>query len=193
MKKILHKVVLFFLSPKKAFKAEEKTKLNEAFKYSLIGLIVLGVLAAFITLALPEAFAEIELPLSVLWLAVFLTTVIIGFIGLVIKGLWFHLWAYLFGARKGVSQTIKVVLYSETPNYYLGWIPVFSIITGIWSLVLAVIGIKQLQKISTTRAIAAVVIAVIIPLVIFVAIVLWILSITAPLIGQAGIPNFNLL
>jgi len=168
-KKIFEKVKKYMLSPTKTFKAEKKTKLEDAFKYGLIGLAIYSLLNGLIFMAMPSA----TLPLAgvAAFIAIFVFLVIFGFIAMLIGSLWLHLWAYIFGARKGLKQTIKSIFYANTPNYYLGWIPFINILSGIWSLVLQVIGLVHLQKLSTMRAIGAVFIAIIIPLIILVAIV----------------------
>ena len=97
----------------------------------------------------------------------------VGFFGMLITALWYHLWAYIFGARQGYKNTIKALFFGSTPTYIFGWIPFVNIIAGIWSLVLLGIGLKKLQKLSTGRAIATVLVAVIIPLAIIGALVLW--------------------
>nr|WP_321352154.1 YIP1 family protein [uncultured Methanoregula sp.] len=74
---------------------------------------------------------------------------------------WIHLWVYLFGGRRGILQTFKAILYGDTPNLLLGWIPFIGIIFTLWSLVLGVLGIRELQEISTRNAVLAVTIAII--------------------------------
>jgi len=56
----------------------------------------------------------------------------------------------------------------------IGWIPVIGIIVGgIWALVLAILGIRELQQVSTGRAVGAVILASFILLVIIVLIASW--------------------
>jgi hypothetical protein len=68
---------------------------------------------------------------------------------------------FLLGGRKGINQTFKAILYGETPCLLLGWIPFIGIIFAFWSLVLGVLGIRELQEISTRCAVLAVAIAII--------------------------------
>lgn len=178
-KKLFKKIKGFLLSPSKAFKAEEKTKLGDTFKYALVGLVVMGLLSGLIAAFTGGAIAFV----SVLFMAI-----IGGTVAILIGGLWLHLWAYLFGAKKGVAQTIKIVAYANTPGYYLGWIPLINIVAGIWTIVLEVIGLTKLQKLSTGRAVGAVLIAIIIPLVIIVGVILWVLAVAAPFL-ETGFPT----
>ena len=75
-------------------------------------------------------------------------------------GGWLHIWVYLFGGRKGFAETVKALMYGSTPSMLISWIPVVgTIIGGIWSLILSILAVKELQEISTGRALAAVVIS----------------------------------
>jgi hypothetical protein len=88
---------------------------------------------------------------------------------------WLHLWVYVVGGRKGIMLTVNTVIYGSTPLLLLGWIPFLGIIFTLWSLVLGVLGIRELQEISTGKAIFAVAIAVIIPLFIVILLAAYLL------------------
>jgi hypothetical protein len=75
---------------------------------------------------------------------------------------------YLAGGRRGIMQTTAAIIYAATPGQLFSWIPLIGFIAVIWTLVLAVIGIRELQEISTGKAIVVIAIAVIIPLVIII-------------------------
>ena len=92
----------------------------------------------------------------------FVLILVVGIIAAFIGGLWTHIWVYLVGGRRGVAQTIKAVMYGSTPSFLLGFLP--------WALIVQVIGIRQLQELSTGRAILAVILAIIIPAIIIGAI-----------------------
>jgi len=66
----------------------------------------------------------------------------------------FHLWLMLFGA-KSYSKTYQILIYSTTPTYLLGWIPMISFFAAIYSMVLAIIGIKEMHNFSTGKAVLA--------------------------------------
>ena len=99
---------------------------------------------------------------------VFFLVLVGGFIFTLIGAAWVHLWAYLFGGRRGIMQTVNAIIYAGTPGQILGWIPLIGFIAGLWSLVLIVLGIRELQELSTGKAILAVAIAVIIPLAVII-------------------------
>jgi hypothetical protein len=71
---------------------------------------------------------------------------------------------YLFGGRRGIWQTLKAVMYGNTPYLLFGWIPLVGFLFTLWSLVLGIFGIQELQEISSLKAILAIALAVMIPL-----------------------------
>ncbi len=70
----------------------------------------------------------------------FFILMIYSVIFILLLSAWIHLWVYLFGGRKGIMQTFKAILYGDTPNLLLGWIPFIGIIFTLWSLVLGCTG-----------------------------------------------------
>ena len=101
---------------------------------------------------------------------VFIGAIVGGIIVIVIAGLWLHIWVYLVGGKKGVEQTLKALMYGATPSYLFGWIPVVSVLAGIWALIVEIIGIRQLHELSTGKAVLAVSIGIIVPAIILGAI-----------------------
>ena len=95
-----------------------------------------------------------------------------AFAGLFISGSWAHLFVRAFGGRKGYVNTIKVFAYGNTPVFLFGWIPFVGGLFWIWTLVLNIIGIRQLHEISTGRAVGAVLLGIL-TLVIVVALIVW--------------------
>ena len=97
--------------------------------------------------------------------SVFFGILAIGLIGAVVFGAWLHLWVYILGGRRGIWQTLKAVMYGDTPYLLFGWVPFIGFFFMLWSLLLGIIGIRELQEISSLKAIVAVALAVMIPLV----------------------------
>jgi hypothetical protein len=95
-----------------------------------------------------------------------------AFGGLFITGSWAHLFVRAFGGRKGYENTMKAFAYGNTPALMFGWIPLVGPALSIWALILDIIGIRQLQEISTGRAIGAVLLSIAALVVIVVLIVL---------------------
>jgi hypothetical protein len=176
----------FLFSPSETFDASKEDSLGDAFKYYVVILLVLAVLLAIIgavtfqliwgmvaTFLPPDApsLAEIGPLLAVLPVLLFVLLLVVGIIGAFIDGLWIHLWVYIVGGRKGIGQTIKAVLYGATPYCLLGWIPIVNVIAEIWKIIVTILGVRQLHELSTGKAVLAVVIAIAIPLIIYIAII----------------------
>ncbi|MEM3628628.1 MAG: YIP1 family protein [Candidatus Bathyarchaeia archaeon] len=111
--------------------------------------------------------------LGIMAVVMFISTIIGGLIGILIGSGWMHIWVYLCGGRKGVGQTIKAMAYGSTPSLLLGWVPFIGVIFGVWSMVVSIIGLRQLHEISTGRAVLAYLLgAIIIPLIVTLIILL---------------------
>ena len=138
--------------------------------YFVVLLVIESVLSAIIAMAGLNAFMLPGIPgmPKPSPAIVLIGGIVGGLIGTLIVSLWLHLWVFVMGGRKGLEMTIKSVLYSSTPSLLLGWIPLVSVIGAIWSLILGIYGIRELHEISTGRAIAAMIIAVVIPAIIFI-------------------------
>jgi len=92
---------------------------------------------------------------------------ILAVVFLFIGGIWLHIWVYIAGGRKSYMHTVKALAYGSTPVMIIGWIPIIGpFIGGIWSLVLEVLGVREMHQISTARAAIAVILAVMIPVII---------------------------
>jgi hypothetical protein len=188
MMKYIYKAIDFLKMPAKSFDSIKGVKLGEAFKFVLVVAIVFAVLNG-IAAGLMGTYASMMLPEmgAMLLPVVIIGAIVGGYIGVIIFltiwGLWLHLWAYIFGARKGLEQTMKAVYYGNSPAYLLGWIPLISIVFTLWSLVLEVIGLKRLQGMETGKAALAMIIAIVIPAAIaFVALA----TIIAPFLAGMG-------
>ena len=181
---IVEKIKGFLFSPSETFDASKEDTLGDAFKYYIILLLIPALLSAVIAavaFSLLAGFFGIMLPGVMPALAgagaavafiVFIYMLIAGAIGVLIGGLWLHIWVYLVGGRKGLTQTFKALMYGATPSLLLGWIPFINFLALIWALIVEIIGIRQLHEISTGRAVAAVILAIIIPLIVSLVILL---------------------
>lgn len=105
--------------------------------------------------------------------ALFLCFLVGGIIMTAVFSLWLHLWVYILGGRKGIWQTVKAVVYGMTPGLLLGWIPFIGPLFALWSIVLQILGIRELQEISSKRAILALFIAVVVPLMLLILLALY--------------------
>ena len=183
----------FLFSPSETFDASRGDTLGDAFKYFIVILAIYAVLVAILVAVAFSLYAGMfgtlgipAMPVGaaagpVVAVAFFVAAVAFGIIGVFISGLWIHIWVYLVGGRNGVEQTIKAVMYGETPSLILGWIPVINLIAGIWALVVGIIGVRQLHGLSTGQAVLAVVLAIVIPVIIYVALAV---TLTPPMHGS---------
>lgn len=179
---IVERIKGFLFSPSKTFDTSKEDTIGDAFKYYVVILMIPAVLLAIIAAVAFSLFAGMfgmfglpAMPFGaamgpLLAVGVFILLLVGGLIGVFIDGLWLHLWVYLVGGRNGVVQTIKAVMYGATPSLLLGWIPIFNVIALIWALIVGIIGVRQLHALSTGKAVLAVIIAIAIPLIIYVVI-----------------------
>ncbi|MDD1701933.1 MAG: YIP1 family protein [Methanoregula sp.] len=72
-----------------------------------------------------------------------IVVVILTIIFLFLCAIWFHIWIYVAGGRKGYMDTVKALAYGSTPVMIIGWIPVIgSFIGSIWTFVLEVLRVS---------------------------------------------------
>jgi hypothetical protein len=166
----------FVLSPVETFRKVKDTDYGDTLAYFLVFAVIYTVLSVSVILVrLPQAwFTSIFGLLGIETLSGFgiviiaIMMIIAALVILFIGAAWLHLWVYLFGGRKGFRETLKALAFGETPALLLGWIPLLGILALIWSLVLTFLGVRELHEISTGRALGAVILAVMIPLLILV-------------------------
>jgi hypothetical protein len=172
---IVEKTKGLLLSPVGTFQKSRGDTVEQTLSYFVVIVFIHAVLSAFIAFAV----------MATGTIAVFRTMVqqmgwaspVLGIVGVVtdvivmeilavvlvfIIGGWLHLWVYLFGGRKGYMQTVKALALGSTPWMLVGWIPFVGFIGFLWSVVLWVFGVRELQETSTDRAAGAVLLSIII-------------------------------
>lgn len=171
-----------FLSPTEMFNSVKDEGVGGSLIYFVKCLPVYAILGIIASLIPPEWFGALVPPEWAGFFGVFfLTSALLGLwaihpvvfiaynlvpmiICILVGSLWMHILVYLSGGRRGVGQTTKAIAYGSTPLLLLGWIPFLGrIVFGIWTLVVQVIGIRQLHEISTGRAVLAYIIGIISP------------------------------
>ncbi len=164
----VEKVKGILTEPSKTFDALKGETLGESIKFYAV---IAAISAALNTLLFALAFGTMFGQLGTMMgasagvagaIVFFVILFIFGIIGAFISGAIFHIFVYLAGGRKGLTQTIKAVIYGSTPGLLIGWIPFIGMIGGLWSLVLEIIGIRQLHEMTTGRAVLAVVIMLVV-------------------------------
>jgi len=122
--------------------------------YSLLSslLVVAGFLLHF--LSLNEALTS---PLGFFFFPFLVAGTPLTFIiGLFLGGAILHLFIHLLGGKKGFEQTLRTVMYSTTPVFIFSWIPLIGFLAIFYALFLEILAIRELQDISTERAILVV-------------------------------------
>lgn len=157
------KVKGFLLNPVETFQQTKGDEPKTVFIYFTVLLFIFSLLSAIVTMTGMESMFAGALPISGGIFVIFFASFIGLFISTLIFALWLHLWVYIFGGRNGIMQTMKAIFYGNTPQLILGWIPFIGILFSLWALVLSVLGIRELQDLSTARAVAVFVIAIVVP------------------------------
>ena len=172
----------FLLSPVETFRSVRETDLGESLKYYLVLLVINAILSAIVGIAMVSAvwatFAGLSESLGLPFpavagfgLVVFaIVMIIVQFIFAFIIAAWLHLFVYLLGGRKGYLQTLKSVTFGSTPAMLLGWIPFIGFIFGIWTIILEILGIRELHEMTTGKAALAVILAILVIAIIIIAI-----------------------
>lgn len=166
MTPLMEKVKGFLLDPVGAFRQSKDDEPGAVLPYFALLLLLHAVISALLSATLAGTSPVPGLVTGGISgaIVVFFGFLAGGFIGMLVFGAWLHLWVYLFGGRRGVWQTLKAVLYGSTPYLLFGWIPFIGFVFTLWSLVLGIFGIQELQELSSLKAILAVALAVMIPL-----------------------------
>lgn len=170
-KTILDKIKEFMFNPSHAFRGVKDERPGETMLYLVILAFFYAIMATVMTTlqVFPHPFSSSftghGIPAFDLIRAItdILSIVIATITTMAIFGIWLHLWVFLVGGRKGIWQTSKSVCYSATPSLLLAWIPVIGTLVGlVWTVIINVIGIKELHGISDNRAALAVVLGVVV-------------------------------
>lgn len=177
---LFQKVKGFLIEPLKTYDASKEDTLGEATKY----FVILVIIFALLNIILSGEFFPLGLKGALL---IGMVTLIPRIVFIFIYGAILHIGVYIVGGKNGISQTIKALMYAYTPallftvivTFFLNGILIFVI--WLWGLLLVILGIRQLQEITTNRALIAVLIAVFI----------WIAVLSLLLLFTDGIPSMS--
>ncbi len=160
------KIKGFLISPVETFQKVKDEDLGPVLKYYVILVVIFSILNAIIMGTMSSAITSMmpmKMPLmGAAGGGLAAVTMFIGFLILLIVGLFIgaaiiHIFVILLGGKKGYTQTTKALAYGMTPQLLLGWIPFIGIIAGIWALIVEILGIRELQEMSTGKAVLAVI------------------------------------
>ncbi len=172
---IIAKAKGILVSPVETFQASRTDGTGVAAPYLIALLLIHAIMTAiisFIGMSVMGMFAHM-MPRFAMPVAVFFTVLIGGAILTILFSLWLHVWVYLLGGRKGLLETAKAVIYGLTPAMLLGWVPFVGFLFCLWSVVLQIIGVRELQEMSSGKALLALVIAVMVPLIVLVLLAMY--------------------
>ncbi|WP_062399623.1 YIP1 family protein [Methanogenium cariaci] len=179
------KVKGFILDPTQTLIAHKDERLGDALRYSAILLTIFlaiyggalngvipgletGVYIAFLSAGLDPPFGADSLASLGIFRVIIasiisiISTIIYGVAILFIAGIIFHIFVYIAGGRKNFSTTIRAVIYAATPSLLFLWIPpLIGLIAIPWSLALVILAIRELHEISTSRAVIATILPII--------------------------------
>ena len=63
-----------------------------------------------------------------------------------------HVWILIWSGREPYSKTYQLSVYSATPYFLFGWIPILGSLVFIYWLVLIIIGTQHVQRIPKTKS-----------------------------------------
>jgi len=172
LEEIFERIKGMILKPVETLRTAANDEISFTFVYFFILLAVYGILFS-LTLSQFGMFLMMNNQIIILLLTM-LGQMILSFLA---GTAWLHLWVYLLGGRQGLKNTFRAVSNSMTPALLLGWLMPMGMIVGmIWGLALEVLGVRELQKFTTTRAI----LAVAIPMIVGISILVVCLALTDP-------------
>ena len=113
------KIKGFLFRPSETFDASKEDTLGDAFKYFIVILVIYTVLISIMfILSMFSVMPRVLAMIGGTYLGTIITFIfklVLGIIGIFITGLWTHIWVYLVGGGKGVTQTIKAYMIGLTP------------------------------------------------------------------------------
>jgi hypothetical protein len=167
---MLNRIRGFLFHPTKEFTASKDAGLNDAARYYVPLLAILAAILAIAVTAAVLILGTLGIPqigkfAPLLGLGAFVGIIAVGILLVLYLAVWLHIWVYLLGGRKGLTQTVKAVTFGVTPILILWWLPGPNVLLApLWALILVILGVKVLHDLSQNTAILAVILAILVPL-----------------------------
>ena len=172
----------FLLSPLESFRKVRDTDWGDSLRYYLILLVINAVLSAIVSIGMASSawttfsalFTQAGVPLpavagtGVIFIAILM--IIVQFVLVFIGAAWLLVFVWLLGGRRGYLQTLKAIIFGSTPTMLFGWVPFIGFLAGLWSLVLGIFGLQELQNMTTLKAVLVIFFSVMIVILIAIAI-----------------------
>jgi hypothetical protein len=167
---LLEKIKKVIFQPNEFFESvKTEVGIMEAFKFFVIVSLVYLVFTIILFLAKPSMLLGGFLgfgPFSGLFgvigisipIFIYISLIVSTFVGAAI----IHIVAMLLGGKGDYSATYKALAYAATPSLLAGWIPFLGILAGLYSFYLAIVGISKLHEVSMGKAVAIILIPVVV-------------------------------
>jgi len=196
MEEILWKIKGFLTEPTKTFRKVKKERIGEGIKYYALLALIYSILDMVGTLhygsKLTPPTVEMFTGLGVIITIIFMYVGM--FVWVFIGSMLLHLFVWVLGGKMGYEETLKSCLYGSTPVLLFGWIASISnffpeqlalvilgigitVMAAIWTLLLNIIGLSELQKMSRGKAFLAIMLEIVVILVFAALTGFWLLSI----------------
>ncbi|MEK6922183.1 MAG: YIP1 family protein [Nanoarchaeota archaeon] len=186
---LIEKVKQILFSPNTFFSdVEKERRLNKAFIFFIILSAFSAILSSIILFFWRNAYTMFfPIDLSVMpykdlaWplLTGFLISIPLSFVSAGVL----YIWLKIFKGKRPYREAYKLYVYSKTPNFILGWIPIINLLSWIYSFVLLIIGTHKMYKFSGLKA----TLIYLIPTIIISFIVLIFLLIAVAFLFSAGL------
>ncbi|MBK5190238.1 MAG: YIP1 family protein [Methanosarcinales archaeon] len=168
---VLERIRRFLFHPTKEFTASKDETLGDAARYyvpllTIVAAIVAVAVTAVVLILGVVGISGIGKFAPLLGVGAFVGIIAVGILAVLYIAVWLHIWVYLLGGRKGLTQTVKAVTFGVTPILILWWLPGPNVLLApIWALILVILGVMVLHELSQKTAIFAVILAILVPLV----------------------------
>lgn len=189
------KITGFLARPAETFRAVRGEDVTGAAVYYLLLLVFQSILAALMVYlgftVMDGSGLGIETGqdaglMSFVWALVF--TYAWGLVTLVAWAIVLQIGATALGGRGEFAEGFKTAVYAQTPFLLLGWIPVVGwLLTQLWAVVLTVIGVRELYRLDTGKAVAVAVVALLLYLMVSWVLGLFGITMATGLAGLMGL------
>lgn len=95
---------------------------------------------------------------------------VFGIFLVVMAGVWLHAWVYLFGGRKSLWDTLRIIILGSLPLLFIGWLPSWiGVYFGVlFSCILYYHGIRAYYELPARRSAGVVILFILTPLIFYV-------------------------
>jgi len=162
---LINKIIKVLIDPLNFFADLKKEKgVKKAFIYLLILLFfstilgtVVGYLAQSFSFNIVSKILNLNLPQPEYSFGTIFFWALVGYpISALLSFVWaglLHVWILIFRGKADYTKTYQLYIYSQTPRFVFGWIPIVSSFIWIYDLVLLIIGTEKVHEISRLRAV----------------------------------------